>query len=87
MKVIAKNVAMVAVHNTDGSIRPIRFRITNEDESQQVVKVETIRTHSREKIEKQLYTIFTCFIHVNGIQMLCEIRYCHETCKWYLWKI
>lgn len=87
MKVIAKSVEMVVVHNKDGSMRPIRFRLTAEDESEQVIKVDTIRTRDKEKVEKQTYSIYTCIIHINNIQQLCEIRYQHETCKWFLWKI
>lgn len=58
MKIISKPIEMIAIYNVDDTVKPVRFRLNNEYESKQVIKVETIKTHDRLKIDKRLYSIF-----------------------------
>lgn len=41
MKIVAKLIEVVAWTDTSGNINPVRFKITNEDESNSVIKIKS----------------------------------------------
>lgn len=76
---------MIAHNKPDGSIRPLRFRMMEEDEVQ-VVKVHKVFTSRVEKIDGKLTYVFNCMVASNGINQMCEIRYDLVSTKWLLYK-
>jgi len=50
MKVIAKPIEMVSWTDQQGNIKPIRFKISNKDESISVIKVDRVISVEKEKL-------------------------------------
>lgn len=86
MKVVAKNIEMIAHFDIDGKIKPIRFRYMENNEHQ-VVKINKIITIDSEKYCGNKMLVYTCSAVINNIEKIFEIKYDIEGCKWILFKI
>lgn len=86
MKVLNKPIEMIAHNKPDGSIRPLRFRIMENDELK-VLKIDKIFTSSIAKIEGIPTYVFSCMVTANGINHMCEIRYDMNNTRWRLHKM
>ena len=87
MKVVAKPIEVVSWTDTKGNINPVRFKITNEDESNSVVKIDKVITVDKEKLAGNNMLVYKCQSVVNGADKLYEIKYELATCRWILFKI
>ena len=87
MKVVAKPIEMVAWTDTKGNINPVRFKITKEDETSSVVKIDKVISVDKEKLAGNNMLVFKCQSTVNGADKLYEIKYELSSCKWILFKI
>lgn len=87
MKILAKEVDMVCWFEKTGRPHPVRFKISNSDESETVIKVDKIFTIEKEKLAGNEMLLFKCQSVINNQQKLFEIKYELGTCKWILWKI
>lgn len=86
MKVVAKNIEMIAYFEEDGKIKPIRFRI-REEESFKVVSIAKIMKIDSEKLCGNRMWVYTCSAVIDNIEKVFEIKYDIEKCKWILFKI
>ncbi|MGK0468263.1 hypothetical protein, partial [Clostridium sp.] len=73
MKVIAKQIEMVAWTDTKGNINPVRFKITNEDKSNSVVKIDKVICVDKEKLAGNNMLVYKCQSVINGLDKLYEI--------------
>ena len=80
-------IEMIAWFTLEGTPNPIRYRMTSDDTSNIVVKVDRIVTRSEEKLAGNRMFIFRCQSEINGLLKLFELKYELNTCKWYLYKI
>ena len=87
MKILAKPIDMVSWTDKAGKINPVRFRISNPDESETVVKIDKIFTMEKEKLAGNEMLCFRCQSIINDQQKLLELKYELRTCKWILWKM
>jgi len=87
MKVVAKPIEMVAWTDTKGNINPVRFKITKEDETSSVVKIDKVISVDKEKLAGNNMLVFKCQSTVNGAEKLYEIKYELSSCRWILFKI
>lgn len=87
MKVVAKPIDIVSWTDKTGEINPVRFRITNEDEGETVIKVDRVITHDLERLNGNKMYLYRCQSRINGVEKIFELRYEVSTCKWMLWKI
>jgi len=87
MKVVAKPIEMVAWTDTKGNINPVRFKITKEDETSSVVKIDKVISVDKEKLAGNNMLVFKCQSTVNGADKLYEIKYELSSCRWILFKI
>lgn len=89
MNILNKPIEMIAIHDTDGKIKPIRFRVTTNDEEQIVVPIKSVQHSHEEKIKgtKEVIRRFLCLVKINDYQRLCEIEYNLYTMKWTLVKM
>lgn len=78
---------MIAEYKRTGEVRPIRFRLTDENGEQQVYNVKKILSKSKEKFEGKVFWKFNIFIEINGFERLCEVRFYLVDMKWVLYKI
>lgn len=87
MRIVAKPIDMVAWFTKEGEPRPVRFRVTNEEESEMVIKVDKILYREIEKFAGNPMLVFRCQGEINGVEKVYELRYELLTCKWVLFKI
>lgn len=86
MRVVAKNIEMIAYFKKDGMINPIRFRLEEEGKAE-VIKISKIINIDLEKFCGNKMYVFTCSAFVNNIEKIFEVKYDIEKCKWILYKI
>ena len=82
MKVVSKEIEVVAYFDTDGSIKPLKFRI-EEGDTYKVIKIQKVISTQWE--DKML--IFKCSSTISDREIIFEIKYDIEKFTWILWKI
>jgi hypothetical protein len=87
MKVVAKPIEMVAWFDKEGKPHPSRFRFTNSDQEEEVIKVERVITRDKEKLAGNDMLIFNCQSYVNNTLKEYQIKFEIRTCRWILFKI
>jgi len=87
MKVVAKPIEMLAWFTCEGPPNPIRFKVTSEDDTFTVIKVDRVITKGLEKLAGNNMFVFKCQSNINGAEKIYEIKYDLRTCKWILFKI
>lgn len=87
MKVLMKPIEMIAWFTKDGLPIPLRYRITSEDKSDTVIKVDKILFKEEEKLAGNRMIVYRCESVINDTQRLFELKYELSTCKWYLYKM
>ena len=89
MKVVSKSIDVIACFEKDGGVKPLRFRIS-EDEEEKVIKINRVvnRVVNREieKLAGNVMEKFVCIASVNGVERIFEIKYELLTKKWILFK-
>ena len=86
MKVVAKNIEMIAYFKSDGMINPIRFRV-EEENRMEVIKINKIISTDTEKLCGNKMIVFTCSAFINNTEKIFELKYDVEKCRWMLFKI
>jgi hypothetical protein len=88
MKVVAKPIEVVSWTDTKGNVNPIRFKLTKDDESTSVVKIDKVICMDKEKLAGKNMLVYKCQSVVNEVERVYEIKYELSTCcKWILFKI
>jgi len=86
MRILMQPIEMIAWFTIEGIPNPIRYKLTSDDASSIVVKIDRIVTRSEEKLAGNRMFIFRCQSEVDGLLKLFELKYELSTCKWYLYK-
>ncbi|TGE32910.1 hypothetical protein [Desulfosporosinus sp. Sb-LF] len=86
MRILMQPIDMIAWFTREGIPNPIRYKLTSDDTSNIVVKVDRVITRSEEKLAGNRMLIFRCQSEINGLLKLYELKYELSTCKWYLHK-
>lgn len=82
MKIVSKEIEVIAYFDMDGSIKPLKFRI-EENDTYKVIKIEKIiSTQLEDRI-----LIFKCCSIIGDREMIFEIKYDVDKFTWILWKI
>ncbi len=82
MKNVSKEIEVIAYFDSDGRIKPLKFRI-EEDGSYPIIKISKIISAS---IENRMI-VFNCNSVIGEVEKIFEIKYDIENCTWILWKI
>jgi hypothetical protein len=80
-----RSVDMLATFFSNGKPEPHRFRLTNEDGSEIVIKVERILQRDQNNCAGNRMLCYKCETNQNEMSIPIELRYELETCKWYLY--
>lgn len=86
MQQVLHPVDVIAMHSADGNIKPIRFRIENEQQEcfrvdiEEVIKTTEIRYVGAEA------TIFLCRANMGNRKRIIELKYRFRSHSWYLLK-
>ena len=87
MKILMKPIDMICLHEKDGTLIPIRFKISQEGDDAQVVKIDRVISQSQEKLAGNPMQVFKVQSIINQLELIFEIKYEHRTAKWYLYKM
>lgn len=87
MKVLMKPIEMIAWFSSDKYPIPLRCRVTNEDTSNQVIKIDKILFKEEEKLAGNRMILYRCESIINNTQKIFELKYEISTCKWFLYKM
>jgi hypothetical protein len=87
IKIVVKPIEVVVWTDVKGNIHPVRFKITNEDESNSVVKIDKVISVDKGKLAGNEMLVFKCQSVINEVEKLYEIKYDLKSCKWILYKI
>lgn len=87
MKIVAKPIQVVAWFNEEGELMPVRFKIKDEDDTENVIRIHRINYCQKEKLAGNLMLVYNCQSIVNGVHRLYELKYEINSCKWMLYKI
>lgn len=87
MKVLAKSIEMIAWFREDGTPKPLRFRIRNNDDSKTIIKVDKVIYTDTEKLAGNPMLIFRCQSIINNVDKVYELKYEIKSCQWILYKI
>ena len=86
MKIINKSIEMISQTSKDGTIKPLRFRI-KENEVLQVVFIKRVAQAEDIRIGNSVARRFLCDIEINSTMRKCEIVYVLDQMIWYLYKM
>lgn len=86
MKVVAKPVEIISYTDNSGNLKPLRFRIIQDDETLETISVDRIIRKTSEKFAGNQMIVFTCQSLINNKARVYEIKYELNTCKWILFK-
>lgn len=87
MKVMAKPIEMIAWFTQDGTPKPVRFKIKNDNESEIIIRVDRVLFKDHEKLAGNKMILFRCQSRINDIDKIYELKYEINTCKWMLYKM
>ena len=87
MKVLMKQIEMIAWFNGEQFPVPLRFRIEAEDGSNLVVKIGRILFQEEEKLAGNRMVVYRCQGIFQGLEKIFELKYEILTCRWFLFKI
>lgn len=87
MKILMRSVDMICWTNKDGIITPIKFRITDEQKENRIIRIDRILERKEEKLAGNRMLVFAAQSTINGTECRFEIKYEFTTCKWFLYKI
>lgn len=86
MKIIMKPVEMIAAHDIEGKITPVKFKYPESD-TFKVVRVERVLDRRRERIAGNHMRVFLCQTTAGEREIRFELKYEVNTQKWFLSKI
>jgi hypothetical protein len=75
---VNKPVQMIVYSKIDGSMQPIRFKVSNEDGEDQVINIKGSRLKEYNKDRR----IYECAIELNGMKKRIEVWFYIDSCKW-----
>lgn len=88
MKVLMKEIEVIAYFNLKGLPNPIRFRIDSpETSSQEVISIDSILNIEQTKKAGVLMLRYDCQGIVNGLMKPFQLVYETTKYRWYLFKI
>lgn len=87
MKVIAKEIEMIAWFDTDGIIKPLKFRLETKEAHYKVIKVLKVLSIDKEQYAGNTMYKFKCQSIINDVERCYELKYEVATSKWILFKI
>ena len=86
MKIIEKPIEVVAWITKEGLLNPVRFRMTDDEETK-VIKISKALQRDRYKLDGKDVIILRCQSIIDGNVKSFELKFEIVSCKWKLYKI
>lgn len=87
MKMYNKEITVISMTETDGTITPIKWRIMDEAEGYHTYKILKVMKRQKRRIAGHMTYELLCETEINGSSRPCELRYNIESSQWKLFKI
>ena len=87
MPILNKEIEMIVHVDKEGKMRPIKFRLTDEEGVEQVFKIKRLISQDNERVFNGWSIKFVYEVVINDTIKICEIRFFKETMMWRLEKI
>lgn len=87
MKVINRAIEIIAWTDTEGTIHPMKIRIKDKNDRNQVYDITKIDERKTENFAGNKMLIYKCNLKINDKERMCIIRLERDTSKWTLFKI
>lgn len=84
MQQVLHPVDVIAMHSADGKMRPIRFRIENEEQEHLRVDIEEVIKATEISYVGAEATVFVCRVKVGNKSCIVELKYRLRNHSWYL---
>lgn len=84
MKMIMKEIEMIAYFQKEGMPEPLRYRIADEQGELQVVHVDRVLWKKEDKRAGNLMLTYACQSAFDGVERRYELRYEAGTFRWFL---
>jgi hypothetical protein len=84
---LPKIIEVVSYFKPDGEIKPIRFRIMEDDEHWEVVKIKRVLQQDMVKTKSYSHVIFRCEAIVHECKRYLVIKFDMKSFKWYLYSL
>jgi len=85
VKIIEKPIEVVAWITKEGLLNPVRFRMTDAEETK-IIKINRVLQRDRYKIDGKEVMILRCQSEIEGTQKSFELKFEIESCRWKLYK-
>jgi hypothetical protein len=87
MKIVSKPIEAISWSSKKGEIRPLRFKLEEQEGQITVIKVDRIIQIERSQRAGDHAFVFTCQSEFNGTERIYALRYSLLNCTWVLYKI
>ena len=87
MKILAKEIEIISVFKTNGSIEPIKFKVIDNDGVGHIIKVTKITSVTEQKMAGIKSLVFCCQSEMGNTMKLYELKYRIVDHKWELYKM
>ena len=86
MQQVLQPVDVIAVHSSDGQMRPIRLRVENEEQGRIRMDIEEVIKTTEISYVGAEATVFVCRAKVGKRSVILELKYRLRSHSWYLLK-
>lgn len=83
----AQPIDVITYHDEDGSFKPYRFRMKDDDGELLTIQVRRIVDKKEEKITGTYYNTYYCLCTVYDMSKTFELRFIRDTGRWFLMNI
>lgn len=87
MKIVMKDIEIIAWFKKDEYPIPLRIRLQDEDLENVVIPIENILFSEMEKYAGNRMILYRCKSIINNRERLFELKFEIDTWKWYLYRI
>lgn len=87
LKIVSKEIDIITLFDKGGNIKPIKFKLEDENGNTKVIKVDNILDSVSSNFAGESIIIYKCQSYIDNCIKRFEIKYEKRTCKWYLYKI
>jgi hypothetical protein len=87
VRILGKEIDMLAKFNQEGIPTPIKFRITGKNGEDVAIRVDQVLNRHLEKLAGNKMLVFKCQSVINGKEVNYDLKYGLDTMKWMMFKI
>ncbi len=87
MKIVMKPIEMIAWFTDNGTLKPLKYRLTKDSGEKQVIKIDRTVSVEEEKLAGNKMLVYRCQSTIDEQSYVYELKYELATCKWYLFKV